>query len=151
MQPVCCSSLRRYMGCAVMLQRLLAQENGPFTARQLSSRHCSLACTGYQQQRCLAGHWQRANPHQIKTAAMNVNDRPHQFSDHGTALNVPPWPAGPPGGVPGGLPSLCRLPKGKILGVALPAVQSYTLPSPVVFLDKHINSITPGPQAQRVC
>ena len=71
---------------------------------------------------------------------MYVDDRSHEFPDHSTALNVPPRAAGPPGGVPGGLPRLCRLPKGKIFGVTLPAIQGYPLSSPVVFLDHHKSS-----------
>ena len=90
--------------------------------------------------------------HQVKPAAMDVDDWPQQLADHGAALQVPPGAPLPPGALPGGLPRLRRLPERKVGGAALAAVHSYPLARPVVFLHQEVQeAAVQRPQLAGLC
>ena len=72
--------------------------------------------------------------HQVKAAAMDVDDRPQQLADHGAAFQVPAGAPLSPGALPGGLPWLGCLPERKVGGAALAAVHSYPFTRTIVFL-----------------
>ena len=76
----------------------------------------------------------RTGAHQVKPAAVNVDDWPQQLADHGAALQVPPRASLAPGALPGGLPRLCCLPERKVGGAALATVYSYPFTRTVVIL-----------------
>lgn len=80
----------------------------------------------------------RPAAHQVKPAAMDVDDWPQQLADHGAAFQVPPWAPLPPGTLPGGLPWLCCFPERKVGRAALAAVYSHPFPRPVVFLHQEV-------------
>ena len=86
----------------------------------------------------LAACLSRTGAHQVKPAAMNVDDWPQQLADHGAALQVPPRAPLSPGALPGGLPRLCCLPERKVGRAALAAVYSYPFTRPVVVLHQKL-------------
>ena len=79
------------------------------------------------------GHWGVTSP----AAAVNINDRAHQLSDHCAALNVPAWSARAPWAVPCGLIWLGGLPEHKVCRMPLACIHCYPLAGFVVLLRVH--------------
>lgn len=73
----------------------------------------------------------------MPAAAVDVDDGPHEFPNHCTALNMPPRAAWAPRAVPSGLSRLCCLPQHKVRWVLLALIDGNTLPSLVIIL--HMN------------